>query len=106
MSEKAPEYRVDPRQELRHETRLPYSHPDYSPPGPDDFRLAMQLGSLTGAKAGELVGVTGRAIRRYVGGDRDIPYSVWRLLLVEIGLELKSNECHHEPGKSSSRALA
>lgn len=100
MSEKSPEYRASAQKELRRETRLPYTHPDYDPPGPDDFRLAMQLGSLTGAKAGDLVGVTGRAIRRYVGGDRDIPYSVWRLLLVEIGLELKAHECHHQAAKT------
>lgn len=48
----------------------------YRAPTPDEFRALLSKWELTGAAAGDLVGVRGRQIRRYTGGDADVPYAV------------------------------
>lgn len=48
----------------------------YRAPTPDEFRALLSKWELTGAAAGDLVGVKGRQIRRYTGGDADVPYAV------------------------------
>ncbi len=70
------------------ETKTPYhtlASGRYRPPEPAEIRELASRYSLTGAKAGALIGVDGRTWRRYVGGERDMPYSNWRLLLYELG---------------------
>lgn len=83
MTETRGTYEVEGR--LRRETRLPFVDPHYSPPTQDEIRTALRLGGLTGSKAGDLLGVSGRTIRKWTGGDQAIPYSAWRLLLQTIG---------------------
>ena len=84
MSEERAEYKV--AGELPAATLLPYGDPGYREPTPEDIRLALHLGGLTGSQTGALLGVDGRTVRRWTGGERDMPYSAWRLLLIEIGL--------------------
>lgn len=91
MTEERETYSVPGRLQIREACRLPFTDPHFCEPGPDDFRALLQQTGLTGARAGELVGVDGRTIRRYVGGERKIPYSVWRLLLVETGEAFSSS---------------
>lgn len=63
-----------------------YIHPRYY-----DVRKVLRLASLTGSTAGDLVGVSGRTVRKWTARDtreRDpdrsvIPYAAWRLLLIE-----------------------
>jgi DNA-binding transcriptional regulator YiaG len=82
------ELRDEGRTEPRRETRLPFGDPNYMPPTPAEFRAVNQLLGLTGSQAGTLLGVTSRAIRKWIGGESDVPYSAWRLLLIEAGLAL------------------
>ena len=42
--------------------------------------------AFTGVQARALLGVSGRMIRKWIGGEREIPYSAWRLLLIEVGI--------------------
>ena len=66
------------------EPLLPFGHPDYRPPTTDEIRALLRLGELSGSAAGLLLGVNGRTIRKWTGGEREIPYAAWRLLIVEI----------------------
>ena len=86
MSEEHGEYKVIGQTEIRQGCRLQFADPGYLAPTPEEIRAALRAGGLTGARAGELVGVTGRTVRKWTGGEREIPYSAWRLLLIEIGL--------------------
>lgn len=86
MSEQHPEYQIAGQAEIRHGCRLPFADSGYVAPTPDEIREALRRGNFTGAAAGKLLGVTGRTIRKWVGGEREIPYSAWRLLLIEIRL--------------------
>lgn len=88
MSEERAQYRVN-RQEIRSQCRVPFSDIGYEPPTIEEIRAALSHGGLTGAAAGRVVGVTGRTIRKWTGGEREIPYAAWRLLLLEVGLALK-----------------
>jgi hypothetical protein len=75
---------------LRPETLLRYTDERYSAATWEDVRDFMRLTELTGSRAGEIVGVSARKIRRWLcaPGSEDyqpIPYAVWRLLLLETG---------------------
>ncbi len=72
-------------QTIRPETLLEFSDPQYLDPSPTELRTLLSRANLTGAKAGDLVGVNGRTIRKWTGGERAIPYAAWRLLLKETG---------------------
>ena len=85
MSEQPGTYSVPGRVEIRPECFLVYDDDRYQAPTPEEVREALRRVSLTGAAAGRVLGVSGRAIRRWTGGESDIPYSAWRLLLLETG---------------------
>ena len=87
MTEDRAIYEVKGR--VRRETRLPFGDPRYQAPTTDEIRLALSKSGLTGSAAGELLGVTGRTVRKWTGGEREIPYSAWRLLLIETGMALE-----------------
>ncbi len=90
MSEERARYRVDhevgAELELRPETLLEYGDPAYANPTPDEIRQVLKAGDLTGSRAGTLVGVNGRTIRKWTGGEQKISYSAWRMLLQRVGL--------------------
>lgn len=86
MTEERAEYKVSGQTEIRQGCLLPFRDPGYQAPTPDEIREAIKRGGLTGAAAGELLGVTGRTIRKWIGNERPIPYSAWRLLLIEVGI--------------------
>lgn len=60
----------------------------FKPPTSDEIREFLQDHRITGSKAGEIVGVDSRTIRRWTGGDRSMPYAAWRLLVIEVAPEL------------------
>ncbi len=95
-------------QTIRPETLLEFSDPQYLDPSPTELRTLLSRANLTGAKAGYLVGVNGRTIRKWTGGERAIPYAAWRLLLKETGEVpqpsgsatrrwVRNRSDHHEP---------
>jgi len=58
-------------------------------PSPDEFRDFLKDNGLTGSKAGAVVGLNGRQIRRYTGGDAKVPYAVWYTLNMKVaGIEV------------------
>lgn len=65
---------------------MPYATPEYVPPTPDDIRAALKSGELTGSQAARLLGVSGRTVRKWTGGEQRMPYSAWRLLVLAVGL--------------------
>jgi hypothetical protein len=91
MSEEMPTYRVAGRTEPRGETRLPFASQRYRAPTKDELRSVLQTLGLTGSIAGSLLGVDGRTIRKWIGGEREVPYSAWRLLLIHAGLALEDD---------------
>jgi hypothetical protein len=56
-------------------------------PTADEVREILQLAELTGSRAGLLLGVNGRQIRRWTGEDSQIPYAAWAILCDVAGFE-------------------
>ena len=72
--------------EINPDSIRPFYDPEYQAPSVDDIRLLLKFNEWTGSKAARIVGVDNRTLRRWTGGERPIPYSAWRLLLVYSGL--------------------
>lgn len=58
----------------------------WQPPSPDEFRELLRVAGLGRSGAGRLVGVSPGKIGKWVGGQGEVPYAVWRLLTVYAGL--------------------
>lgn len=58
---------------------------NWQPPSHDEIRALLAIGKLTGAAAGDIVGVNGRTVRRWTSGEVPIPYSAWALLCDAVG---------------------
>lgn len=86
MSEERSSYKVEGQTEVRKEARLPFVSSRYRAPTKDEFRSVTQQLRLSGAEVGRLLGVHGRTVRKWIGGETEIPYSAWRLLLIRAGL--------------------
>ena len=71
-------------QGVRPETTFEYASPAYSHPSPADIKSALSAGQLTGAGAGQLLGVNSRTVRKWTGGEQKMPYAAWRLLLMHV----------------------
>jgi len=61
-----------------------YPH-GYTPPTPDEIRGFLKANNLTGAGAARLLKINSRTVRRWTGGDAEMPYSAWKLLQIEMG---------------------
>jgi hypothetical protein len=88
MSEETPIYRVEGRTEVRRETLLPFYDERYRPPTPEEIREVLRLLAWTGSFAGSQLGVTGRTVRKWTGGEAPMPYSAWRLMLIYAGMAI------------------
>lgn len=97
MSEEHGVYKVEGRTEVRKEARLPCASSRYRSPTKDEFRTVTQTLGLTGSMVGSLLGVTSRAVRKWIGGESEIPYSAWRLLLIHAGLALEDPDADQNP---------
>lgn len=60
--------------------------PGWQPPNVIEFRELLRVADLSASEAGMLVGVDGRKIRKWAGGEGEVPYAVWRLLSIYVGL--------------------
>jgi len=60
--------------------------PAWKPPSVAEFRELLRVADLSGSRAGLLVGVEQRRIRKWAGGEGDVPYAAWRLLSIYVGL--------------------
>jgi hypothetical protein len=60
--------------------------PGWMPPTVEEFRELLRVTGLTGSEAGLLVGVPQKKIRKWAGGEGEVPYAVWRLLSIYAGL--------------------
>ena len=49
-----------------------------------EFRALLRRGNLTGSAAATIAGVNPRTIRRWLGGDSEIPYSAWLLISAHV----------------------
>ena len=58
----------------------------YERPTAQEVRNVVAFAGLTGSAAGGLLGVDGRTIRKWVGGEAGIPFAAWRLLCIYTGL--------------------
>lgn len=89
MSEDIPAYQ-QPSKSLRPETLYRFDDPRYQPPTWEDVRLLVQRSGKTGDQIAALAGVAGRTVRKWqspinTSNHTTIPYSAWRLLLLETG---------------------
>ncbi|TMU77521.1 XRE family transcriptional regulator [Pseudomonas fluorescens] len=60
--------------------------PGWMPPTVEEFRELLRVTGLPASAAGMLVGVSQKKIRKWAGGEGDVPYAVWRLLSIYAGL--------------------
>ncbi|MCI8212566.1 hypothetical protein AUC61_23835 [Pseudomonas sp. S25] len=60
--------------------------PGWVAPSVEEFRELLRVAELSGSKAGMLVGVSQGKIRKWAGGEGEVPYAVWRLLTIYAGL--------------------
>lgn len=60
--------------------------PGWKSPTVAELRELLRVADLSASQAGMLVGVDGRKIRKWAGGDGEVPYAVWRLLSIYAGL--------------------
>lgn len=89
MSEERPKYIARPgaAQEIRETSLLPFADPDYTRPTPDEIRAALAVADLSGNAAAQLLGLSsGRKVRAWTSGESEMPFSAWRLLLIEAGM--------------------
>ena len=70
---------------LSHETLLPFAQ-GWRHPSSEEVRELIKKANLTGSQVADLIGVTSRTIRRYIGGEKPIHYAEWRLLLIYTNL--------------------
>lgn len=55
-------------------------------PTAKEVRDLVSVAGLTGSQAGALVGVNGRTVRKWTGGEAAMPYAAWRLMCEYVGL--------------------
>lgn len=60
---------------------LPIPPPESWQHDPERLRQFLTAANLSGSQAAALIGVDGRTIRRWTGGEREMPYSAWYTLL-------------------------
>ena len=70
--------------------------PGWQPPNVAEFRELLRVADLSASQAGMLVGVDGRKIRKWAGGEGEVPYAVWRLLSIYAGLAAAPSHAHNE----------
>jgi hypothetical protein len=49
------------------------------------------MSGKTGKQIGDMLGVDGRTVRKWIGGEREMPYAPWRLFVFSVGL-ISSND--------------
>lgn len=92
MSEEHPKYQAGDAGGITPGALLPFTDPEYSPPTPADVRALKARSGKTGRELCAIVGMEDhRTWRRWsqdadAAGHRKIPYSAWRLLLLELDL--------------------
>ena len=72
---------------IRPQVLLDYSDPDYVSPTPGEIKRVLASNGLSGSKAADLLGVNSRTIRKWTGGEQRMPYSAWKLLLLNVSEE-------------------
>jgi len=93
MSEERATYRTSKSPgKLPGGTLLKYTDPGYQEPTFEDVRTLKEISGKTGRELSELVGLKdNRTFRKWTappGASQkaQIPYSAWRLLLIELGI--------------------
>lgn len=72
---------------IRPQVLLDYSDPDYVSPTPSEIKHVLVSIGLSGSKAADLLGVNSRTVRKWTGGEQRMPYSAWKLLLLNVSEE-------------------
>lgn len=71
-------------------------NPGWQSPSVAEFRELLRVAELSASQAGMLVGVDGRKIRKWAGGEGEVPYAVWRLLSIYVGLAAAPSQSDNE----------
>ncbi|BCF95391.1 hypothetical protein [Paraburkholderia largidicola] len=88
MNETNSETRLDA---IRPATLLLATDPGYRKPHPYEVRALLKVTNITASVAGKITGRPSRTVRKWTSETdsenyQAIPYSAWRLLLLETGL--------------------
>lgn len=84
MENREPYGRQAKSEAIRRECLAPFAL--WVTPTSDEIRQAMKLANLTGSQLAALVGIkNSRTIRRWTGGEIEIPYAAWAILCYKAG---------------------
>ncbi len=73
---------------VRPETLVPFDC-GWLQPHSDEIKHVLNFMNYSGSKAGKLVGVSSRTIRKWIGGESPIPFAAWAILIESaIGLKI------------------
>lgn len=72
---------------------------------PHEFQAAMDRLDLSSGQAAKLCGVTNRTTRRWLAGERDVPISAYRLLLVLARYRIDPLEAYTWLARQGSQRL-
>ncbi len=82
--ETTPVYETNHSISIRQECLVPFAQ--WIIPTAEEIRQAMKQAALTGSGLAVLVGVkNSRTVRRWTGGDIEIPYAAWAILCYKAG---------------------
>lgn len=72
---------------------LQFTDDEYRRPSIIEIKQLIRIMGLTGSQVAALVGVnSSRTVRKWTGGEREIPYSAWRLLLIYAGIAIPTED--------------
>lgn len=78
-------YDVSGQQQIRPTCLVPFAS-GWTPPTAAEIHAVINKTGLSGSEVARLVGVSGgRTVRRWTGGEVDIPYAVWAMLCEQAG---------------------
>lgn len=69
-----------PELHIRKETFLPYSN-GWVTPTVEELKVLVRFSGLSGSQIGNTLGVSSRTVRKWLGGESQIPYAAWALLV-------------------------
>jgi hypothetical protein len=84
---------------LRPECLLP-ADAGWQAPTPEEIRGVLARTEMSGGQVARFLGLGekgGRAVRRWVGGEADIPFSAWALLCEKAGYGLIWHDANSPP---------
>ena len=60
----------------------------WTPPGGHEIRIALNMAGWSGVEFSKRIAANDRTVRRWIGGEMEIPYAAWCVLCAQANLGL------------------